>query len=216
MLIFKKEKRVVQLILQHIEKTENSVQETTIALKEYVSDGRSEALVSNSHVYSLESEADTLLRKIRELLYSGAYLPSIRGDIYRLMSTVDSVSNKAESCFDFFRNQKPDIPEEYRSKYIDALDLTSECLVEFRSALEAFFGPKNKLDSVKTHSRMVGELESKIDQIERELTAMIFSSSMDKGDKIHLRQALDRVAAISDTTENAADELELISLKSIV
>jgi len=216
MLIFKKEKRVVKLILQHIEKTSDSVQETTNALKSYISGSPDESWAADSHVYSLESEADSLLREIREMLYSGAYLPSIRGDIYRLMSSVDSVSNKAESCFDFFCNQIPDIPEEYRSDFATALDLTADCFAEFRKALEAFFGPKDKLKSVRTHCRAVGELESRIDQIERELTRRIFSSPMNKGDKIHLRQALRRTAAISDSVENAADELELISLKSIV
>lgn len=216
MLIFKKEKRVVQLILQHIEKTAESVQETTNSLKAYVSDANSESLTTNSRVYKLESEADALLREIRELLYSGAYLPTIRGDIYRLMSTVDSVSNKAESCFDFFRNQMPVIPDEYRSGIGETIDLTDECFTEFRKALQSFFGPKDKIKSVRKHSKAVGELESKIDQVERDLTANIFSSTLDKGEKIHLRQSLDRVTAISDCIENAADELELISLKSII
>lgn len=216
MLIFKKEKRVVQLILQHIEKTAESVQETTNSLRAYLSDAHSEPLGTNCRVYNLESEADALLREIRELLYSGAYLPSIRGDIYRLMSTVDSVSNKAESCFDFFCNQMPAIPDKYKSGFGEAIDTTDECFKEFRKALQSFLGPKDKVKSVRKHSKAVGELESKIDQVERDLTAKIFSSSLEKGEKIHLRQALGRVTAISDCIENAADELELISLKSII
>lgn len=216
MLMFKKEKKVVNLVLQHIEKTADCVRETTERLRTYVSGQNAEDWAVDSSVYILESEADTLLREIRDLLYSGAYLPLIRGDIYRLMSTVDGVSNKAEACFDFFHNQSPDIPDEYRAEFGGALELTAVCFDEFHEALKIYFGPKDKTDKVRKHSRGVGKLESSIDQIERALTIQIFKSSLDKSEKIHLRQALRRIVAISDAAEDAADELQLISLKSIV
>ena len=94
--------------------------------------------------------------------------------------------------------------------------MTGECFAVFRQALEAFFGPKDKIEKVRKHSRAAGEIESRIDFIEKELTTRIFRSSLEMGSKIHLSQALRRIAAISDATEDAADELELISLKSII
>ncbi len=215
MLMFKKEKRVVKLVLQHVEKTAECVQETTDRLKSYVS-GDTSSWDAGSDIYSLESEADNLLREIRDLLYSGAYLPLIRGDIYRLMSTVDAVSNKAEGCFDFFHNQKPDIPADFRAGFDECLDLTRDCFAVFQEALEAFFGPKDKTDKIRKHCRAVGELESRIDEVERNLTASVFDASLDLSQRIHLSQALRRIAAISDAIENSADELELISLKSVI
>ena len=216
MLIFKKEQRVVDLAFKHIEKSAECVQATTDSLNAYV-DGDDSALhAAASRVYGLESEADALLREIRDVLYSGAYLPLIRGDIYHLMSEVDDVSNKAEACFDCFHNQLPDIPEEYRPEFRAVLDLTAECFAQFQKALKAFFGPKDKLEKVRQHSKNVSELESRIDEIERDLTTRIFQSSLDKGDKLHLRHCLRRIAAISDATEDAADELQLVSVKSIV
>lgn len=216
MLMFKKEKEVVKLVLEHIQKSAMCVQETTNSLKSYVAGDVNDALELHENIYALESEADTLLREIRELLYKGAYLPTIRGDIYRLMSTVDRVSNNAEGCFEFFCTQHPEIPEEYQAEFIQALDLTAECFLAFQKALETFFGPKNKFDEVQEYSREVGKLESKVDEVERSLTARIFSSPLHKSEKIHLSQTLRRIAGISDATENSVDQLELISLKSIV
>jgi uncharacterized protein Yka (UPF0111/DUF47 family) len=101
MLIFKKEKRVIGLIMEHIEKTAECVHATTDNIRVYLNGDHSEdsdaaGRVSATRVNSLEAEADALLREIRDLLYSGAYLPQIRGDLYRLMSSVDMVTNTAE------------------------------------------------------------------------------------------------------------------------
>ncbi|MDH3510971.1 MAG: DUF47 family protein [Gammaproteobacteria bacterium] len=216
MQIFKKEKRVVEVVLEHIEKTTECVEATTAGVKAFVFDDYSGAGITVSRVNDLESEADTLLREIRDLLYSGAYLPLIRGDIYRLMSAVDDVANKAEDCYDFFHYQKPRIPEEYRSQVVAILELTAGCFVELRKALKAYFKPKGEIDTLRQHTQKVSELESLIDDNEEALTAQIFDSALDKSDKLHLRQCLSLIATISDTIEDAADELQLTSMKSIV
>lgn len=216
MLIFKKEKAVIELILQHIETTGECVRSTTDSVKAYVTGGFTESTASISQVNRLESEADSLLREIRDLLYSGAYLPQIRGDIYGLMSAIDKVGNKAENCFDCFHYQAPEVPKEFEAELVAILDLTSECFYAFEKALKAYFGPKDKLEKVRKHSKRVSELESRIDEIERATTARIFQSSMDKGGMLHVRSCLQKIAAISDATENAADRLEWVSVKSII
>jgi len=216
MLIFKKEKAVIELILQHIDTTRDCVQSTIDSLKAYVAGEFSESRASISQVNRLESDADALLREIRDLLYSGAYLPQIRGDIYGLMSTIDRVSNKAENCFDLFHNQAPKIPEEFETDMVAILDLTSECFFSFEKALKAYFGPKDKLNKVRKHSKRVSELESQIDAIERDMTTRVFKSSMHKAEMLHLRSCLQKVASISDATEDAADRLEWVSIKSVI
>lgn len=216
MLIFKKEKAVIELILQHIDKTYECVRATTDSLRAYVAGNLSDSQASIIQVNHLESEADTLLREIREMLYSGAYLPQIRGDIYGLMSRIDKVSNKAENSFDFFFYQMPAIPGEFEAEIVAILDLTLDCFLSFEKALKAYFGPKDKLKKVRKHSKMVSELESRIDDIERDTTAKIFKSSLDTGEKIHLHGSLRSIARISDAIEDAADRLEWVSVKSVI
>lgn len=55
-----------------------------------------------------------------------------------------------------------------------------------------------------------------IDKTERMLTAEIFSSSLEKGEKLHIAKALRRISSLSGHIENAADELALASLKSVI
>lgn len=216
MLIFKKEKAVIELVLRHIETTRDCVHSTIESMKAYVSGEFSDSRASIGEVNRLESEADTLLREIREILYSGAYLPQMRGDIYGLMSKIDNVSNKAEDCFDYFYYQNPKVPEEFKPQMVAILDLTMECFLAFGKALKAYFGPKDKLEKVRKHSVRVSELESQIDAIEREITARIFKSELETGEKLHLRGCLIKIVSISDATEDAADRLEWVSVKSVV
>jgi uncharacterized protein Yka (UPF0111/DUF47 family) len=99
------------------------------------------------------------------------------------MSAIDRVSNKAEDCFDLFHYQAPEIPDEYTADFDSILDLTLECFHALQKALKAFFGPKDKLEKVRKHGLRVSEFESRIDRLERELTARIFKSRLDKGER---------------------------------
>jgi predicted phosphate transport protein (TIGR00153 family) len=216
MQIFKKEKAVVELILQHIKTTRECIQAAIDSVNAYVAGEVTESKASLGEVNRLESEADDLLRDIREVLYSGAYLPQMRGDIYGLMSRIDKVTNKAEDCFDHFYYQSPVIPKEFQTEIDAILELTRECFVACEKALNAYFGPKDKLNKVRKHGRRVSELESRIDEIERETTARIFRSSLDKAEKLHLSSSLRKITSISDATEDATDRLQWVSVKSIV
>lgn len=216
MLIFKKEKQVVELALSHAAKTGECVQIMTDAVDAYLIDNTEKLADSTKQVSILETEADSLLRDIRELLYSGAYLPTIRGDIYRLLSAVDDVTNKVEDCLGFVNYQKPSLAPAYRDDIGDILKMTKDCYAELSLALRAFFKPKGAVEDLRQHSRQVGELESAIDKKERKLTLRIFESEMQLAEKQHLVELLSHITRISDEIENTADELELLSLKSII
>ena len=86
----------------------------------------------------------------------------------------------------------------------------------FEKGLKAYFGPKDKIQKVRKHSKRVSETESRIDEIEREMTTRIFKSSMEKGDKVHLRRSLAMITRISDAIEDAADQLQWVSVKSVL
>jgi len=215
-LIFRKEKAVIELIFRHIDKSAECMQATLDSLRTCVTDHNSDSTAAVRLVNGLESEADTLPRGIREMLYSGAYLPQIRGDIYRLMSAIDRVSNKAWDCFDDFHYQAPMTPHEYAADINAILDLTSECFSALQKGLKAYFGAKGKLEKVRKHGMRVSEFESRIGALERELTTRMFKLTMDMGEKLHIQGCLHTIAAISDATEDAAGQLQWVNIKSII
>ncbi|MDH3344630.1 MAG: DUF47 family protein [Desulfobacteraceae bacterium] len=62
----------------------------------------------------------------------------------------------------------------------------------------------------------MGLIESKVDKMEWDITKKIFSSDLSYSHKIHLRLCLELIVNVSDLAEDAADRLELVTLKSMV
>lgn len=216
MKIFKKEKQVVELALRHSEKTHAALEIMTVSLQAYFAEGDGQIAEAARQVNSIETEADSILREIRDLLYSGAYLPNIRGDIYKLLSAVDRVTNSTEECLEFVSCQRPANTQSFANELSEILQLTEECSEQLRLAMRAFFKPKGKFDDMRKHARNVGKLESEIDDIHRSLVIRIFESDLGLAEKHHLDRLLEKLERISDRLENTADELQLVSLKSIV
>lgn len=216
MLIFKKEKQVVELALNHTKITGECLDIMTRAVRKFITEMDGQLAESARQVNELETEADKALRDIRELLYSGAYLPTIRGDIYRLLSAVDDVANKVENCLDFVNYQRPASAGRYAQELTEILDLTLSCYESLALAMRAFFKPKGQVEELREQARNVGKTESEIDARERALTAKIFESDLSLAEKQHTVQLLEKLTRISDRLENTADELQLLSLKSII
>ena len=68
----------------------------------------------------------------------------------------------------------------------------------------------------RQHAKEVGLKESDVDHIGWDLTKDIFTSSLDYSLKIHLKLCLDAIVKVSDRAEDAADQLDLVILKSMV
>jgi predicted phosphate transport protein (TIGR00153 family) len=216
MLIFKKEKQARKLALAHFAKTEDCLTLAGDVLKAYLSGDREVARGIAIQVVALESDADHIKHELRDVLFSGAFLPNIRSDVYRLVDSVDKVANKAETTSHFIVNQRPQVPEQFQSELLRIYSLCFECYTELRVGLRCFFKPKGEMESLRVHAARVGELETEVDNLQAELTRSIFESDMDLGQKVHLSKLLELVARIADSAEDAADELQFAAMKSII
>ena len=190
MLIFKKEKEVVELARDHVDSVTECVRGAVATVKAYL-DGDTESVAASAKaVDEAETEADRLRRKIGDLLYAGAYLPAIREDIFFVVDTVDVVAGMAESCCDYFMDQRPEIPAEYNEDFEKLMDLTLETAQALRRTLRAFFKKRGKSDTVRERATEVSKLESSIDDVESALTRRIFASDLIIGHKLHLRSGV--------------------------
>ena len=114
MFLFKKEKEVVELLLKHMDVVETCLATGIKTIQTYFMGNTREAKDLAKQVDQIETDADLIRFKIRDKLYAGAYLPRLREDIYRLVEAVDEVANAGEKCCDFFLNQRPVIPEDFK------------------------------------------------------------------------------------------------------
>ena len=214
-MLFKKEKEVIDLIEQHAAKMEACLSTAIETLLAYLDDDIAKAKTLARTTDALESEADLIRLQIRDRLYSGAYMPVLREDIYKLVESLDRVANAAEKCCDTFLNQRPEIPAELRSLYADIIRISLGIGEPLRNAVLCYLHGICPIEVSREHAKEVGLAESKVDSMEWDLTKEIFSSTLSYGHKIHLRRCLDNIASVSDRAEDSADQLELVSLKTM-
>jgi predicted phosphate transport protein (TIGR00153 family) len=215
MMLFKKEKEVIDLIEQHAAKMESCLCTAIETLLAYLDDDIAKAKTLARTTDSLESEADLIRLQIRDRLYSGAYMPVLREDIYKLVESLDRVANAAEKCCDTFLNQRPEIPAELRSLYADIIRISLGIGEPLKNAVLCYLRGICPIEVSREHAKEVGLAESKVDSLEWDLTKEIFSSTLSYGHKVHLRRCLDNIASVSDRAEDSADQLELVSLKTM-
>jgi len=216
MLLFKKEKEVIGLILNHLDMVEECLQSGIKAIEFYLEDNIAEAKNWARKSRSSESEADTIRYRIRDKLYSGAYLPLLREDIYKLIESIDKVGNAGEACSDFFLNQRPLIPDEMKLPFRVVAQNSLGIIEPLKLAVLCYFKGECKIEIVREHTKDIGMQESNVDKLEWDLTKEIFTSTLDFAHKHHLKNCLDAIVEVSDRAEDAGDQLELATLKSMV
>jgi predicted phosphate transport protein (TIGR00153 family) len=217
MKIFKKEKEVAELALAYLETATQCVRCGETAILAYLKDDLVAASAAQRESADLESSADSERRIIGDRLFSGAYLPLIRGDIFSVIEALDKVPNAAESCCGFFLSEKPLIPESFQGQFQEIATESFGAMSELRKAVKWLFKPKGDIERIRLHCGEVSVLESRVDDLEWALTVAIFESDgIDLSQKIHLKTALDRIVHLSDVAENVADRLELAAMKSVL
>ena len=216
MVIFKKEKEVVDLILKHLNTAEECLTTAMKTVETYLRGEIPEAKALALKVDGIETENDFIRYSIRDKLYSGAYLPMVRGDIYNVIERIDKVCDAAEACCDFFLDQRPEIPEELKPQFLHVAQMSFGIFIPLKEALEDYLGEGSKVKVIREKAKQVGIVESEVDKLEWDLTREIFTASLDWGHKVHLRLCLDTIVEISDRAEDTADRLEIAVIKSRV
>jgi hypothetical protein len=143
-------------------------------------------------------------------------LPLLREDIYKLVESIDKVANAGEASCDFFLNQRPIVPEDMRPQFIAVVRGSLGIIDHLKLAVLCYFKGECKIETVREHTKEIGLQESRVDKIEWDLTKEIFTSPLDFSQKIHLKLCLDSIVEVSDRAEDAGDQLELATLKSMV
>lgn len=217
MKIFKKEHEVADLALEYLETATQCVASGKEAVLAYLGGEMDSASTAQRAAAELETAADTERRTIGDLLFSGAYLPLIRGDIFSVIEQLDKVPNSAESCSRFFLGEKPEVPNAFHQQFLDVADLSFRAMDPLRKAVKGFFKPQGDIERIRANAQEVGILESRVDDLEWQLTVAIFESSeIDLCRKRHLKAALGHIVHLSDVAENVADRLELAAMKSVL
>ncbi len=216
MILFKKEKEVIELIEKHADKVEECMSTTLSTLQAYLDGDIANAKKLARQTDSLEAQADLIRHQVRDMLYMGAYMPVLREDVYKLVESLDMVANAAEKCCDAFLNQRPIIPDVLKQDFLTIIIASTSVINPLKHALLCYLKGLCPTEVSRQHAKDVGLIESKVDSLDWDLTKKIFSSDLTYSHKLHLKICVEHIVDLTDKAEYAADYLELVALKAMI
>ena len=164
-------------------------------------------------IVQLETRGDELARSLELAMYYETLIPDARGDVLRLLESLDAVINAIKGILWYFATEIPSIPEDLRPDYRELSELSSACVDSLVIAVRSFFrDPK----SVKDHLHKVRYHEKAADKVVTRLRRSIFAKDLHLAEKIHLRFFAERIVWISDMAEDAGDDLAIYAIKRVI
>lgn len=210
-LFFRREKEVRALIQEYFETADKALDEFEIGVRCYLDDGPCENFREiDKRIHAAESRSDDLLRQIEKMLYSRSLLPESRGDLLGLLENFDKMPNLAETISFMLDTQQVPVHESYKPGLAQLIKVNVEAYRLVRETVDKLFtSPEAVGDAVAP----VDAKESESDRLEGQLIREVFASDLDGCEQMQLRELIQLIGDISDSAENVAGRLEIISLK---
>jgi predicted phosphate transport protein (TIGR00153 family) len=202
-------------LINEIDEFLNILSETSLVFREgigtYLDQGPSEQFLERlKQVADGERRADELRRNIQRDMYAETLMPDARGDILGLLESLDGIINQLGETLWNLTSEKPAIPEDLRETYRELLDPTVAAVEALVLASRAFF---RNVGAISDHLHKVHFYESEADVLVGRLKDSIFSGDRPLADKLQLKAITESLAAVSDLSEDAADQLTIYAIK---
>ncbi len=209
-IFWKKEKLIINKIESYLDQVDTCRDMFRRSMEELIRFGvKKESEGSVDLVHRAEARADDIRREIELDLYQKALIPESRGDVLGILETLDDIPGLFESLCYQMSLQKIEVPEEFKERFLKLIDVNIESYNLLREAILGLFYRRDVQDEIKK----MDEKESESDRIERALIRDIFDSSLEKADKILLKEIVVNTGDISDLVEIVSDRLTLAVIK---
>jgi predicted phosphate transport protein (TIGR00153 family) len=162
-------------------------------------------------IIQLESEADSIKRRIRGHLPKGTLLPVDKFQLFRYLREQDQVLDAVEDALDWisFRST-PGIPAELVKDFkllvdavLDPIDELSLMVQEARKYFKSY-SEKQRV-RVKDIIRNLRRQEHNADKLEDAIKSKVFNMAMDPVTVFHMVRLAEFIGSIADHAENAGD-----------
>ena len=171
-------------------------------------------------VDKLESQADSVKRRIRGHIPPGTLMPVSKFQLFQYIREQDNVLDSVEDALNWLSYRtSPGLQEEVKQDFLNLVDSVIEPIEELRRMVTE---AKKYFDSYSDKQRnVVKEIisnlrlrENEADRLEGELKRKIFSKESDPVAVYHSIRLAETVGAIADHAENAGDMMRaMISRK---
>ncbi len=196
---------------EHAEKVKECVWAFQQALECYVSKRCQTFEEFRREVVRLESEADSIKRRIRGHLPIGTLMPVSKFQLFRYLREQDGVLDAVEDVLDWVSYRtEPGIPPELEKDFyllvdavIDPIEELSKMVSEARKYFQNF--NENQRFRVKEIIRTLRQQEHDADLIEDKFKRKVFHLDLDPVTVFHMIRLAEIVGSIADHAENSGD-----------
>ncbi|MFO7896954.1 MAG: DUF47 family protein [Candidatus Cloacimonadales bacterium] len=181
-------------------------------VKAYINGNKDKFDKNFSEITILESEADAVRRHIKHKLYTYMLIPESRGDVLGLLENLDDIVDTCEKVLEQFSIETPNIRDFLASDFIDLAELSNSAVDEVVKGARAFF---REITMVSDYVNKVHFYEHEADDVEEHLKRKAFNSSEIKkfSEKVHMRYFAEKIASVSDVSEQVAERLAVYAIK---
>ncbi len=206
-MLWKKQKRIEDLVLKHLEKVEESLARYQEALSAYIGGDVDKAEELALATHTAEGRADDVRREVEAALLGGALLAPSRRDTLEVIEQVDKLANAGEETLDYLLLQQVEIPEDVKPFIRDIAAKTAEIASEVNLSMRLLFEDMN---ATLEHTKQIELKESEVDRIEREVVRAIFNMDIDLAWKLQLYGLIEELVEISDRAEDLSDRIDMV------
>jgi predicted phosphate transport protein (TIGR00153 family) len=162
-------------------------------------------------VDKLESEADSIKRRIRGHLPKGTLMPVDKFQLFRYLREQDKVLDAVEEALDWLSyRSEPGIPESLEKEFfllvdavLDPVEEMCRLVLETRKYFRSYSEKQRKIikDIVHTMRRQ----EHDADKVEDRIKKKLLNMQIDAITAFHLIRLAETIGSIADHAENAGD-----------
>jgi uncharacterized protein len=177
---------------------------------------KAKALYEEIHAH--EKRADEIKRKIRMRVSDNLFMPVPRSDILELLTTQDTVANKAKDIAGLLLGRKmqfpPSIAEDYQAflnRSLDAVNHAQRAIHELDELLETGFRGV-EAESVERIINELDEIETDTDQLQVKIREKLFAIEKDLPpiDAMFLYKALDLTGDLANKAQRVGHRMQLL------
>jgi predicted phosphate transport protein (TIGR00153 family) len=206
-------------IQEHAEKVQECAWAFQQAIECHVSNQCHTFEELRKEVTQLESQADTIKRRIRGHLPIGTLMPVSKFQLFRYLREQDGVLDAVEDALDWISfRQEPGIPQSLQKDFfllvdavIDPIEELSKMVREARNYFKTY--NEEQRIKVKDIIRNLRRQEHEADKFEDSLKGKLFGMDIDAVSIYHLIRLVEIVGSIADHAENAGDMMRAMLAK---
>ena len=210
--LFQKQHQVQVLVLKYLEALKMTQEHFALALETCLTDDKAcgDFTFLSDETHRFESQADDVREEIKTLMYDKILLPESRGDIMRLLDSMDHIPRFMEIVLNMIKTQKLAIPPFLVADIRELVESSLEACNLLSLQVEDLFKRKGR---IKELMAIIDKKESQCDRIERRLISGIFESDLGGFEKLQLKELVIYLGDISDHVDMLSKQVNIMNLK---